>query len=243
MLSDDEPWQDTHTRYIDELNEDERYYASLAAGALGFGLEGWKDKELRSSALNKNKELLRLLSLSNARSHERRARAIDYIINEVDYFTGWELKVAHGTEHQLGQEQPWWRPGDFVEVEALRARQGDDPDQLTEAGFYRISREQYLDRVRLPMIRLMLREKSCLLESAALIALYTVSRQERGELEEVFAALRQPLRLGGDLERRRQPPQSSTRRHRATLSSLAPRRAGRTAESRFSCSPRPSAGR
>eukprot|EP00962_Isochrysis_galbana_P040102 scaffold14497_cov116-Isochrysis_galbana.AAC.6 len=43
--------------------------------------------------------------------------------------------------------------------------------------------------------------------------------------------------------RRRQPPQSSTRRHRATLSSLAPRRAGRTAESRFSCSPRPSAGR
>ncbi len=153
----------------------------------------WQDHGHANEVLDTRLELLRALSTSNITQEQRRARALDVVIKHLDLFSGWKKLLLEGKSFQLGDPEPWWRPGDFMQNELARETLVQSGRSPQKGNFFRVSREHYLNRVRVPIIRVLTSSPDFSLDAAALIALFTASRQERSDLARLTEALRMIL--------------------------------------------------
>ncbi len=199
-------WLRAHESYhapeaiLEELEGLDEEISSLLRAPLGFLYHEhpqWgQHTSFRESAYARRVELLTELAMTHLRSSERRHRALTLVLDQVDFFMGWELLCQAASVYQLGEDRPWWRPGHFVESERLRRELRGNKKALEESGFTRVPREVYLERVRIPIIRLMLvTRQDCMADVASIIAMYTASRQERKGIEQLTEDLRQTLHL------------------------------------------------
>lgn len=182
---------------IEQEPEQARDLLTVPLGFLYHEHERWSEKEsFRQTVYTRRAELLTELSMMHLRAAERRHRALALVLDQVNFFTGWE-QLCHGESmYQLGAQRPWWRPGHFVETERMRDSLKGDETALRESGFVQVPREVYLERVRIPIIRLMLvTSQDCMVDVAGIIALYTASRQERQGMAQLTEDLRQTLHL------------------------------------------------
>lgn len=139
------------------------------------------------------------LSKLHLNSGERRTIGEQFVHKHFEFFVGWELLCVTDTSYQLTSKKPWWKPGSFPVVHAefrnLSQKQGADA-HLRRAGFIQISQEDYIERVRIPMLRFILFDSpDCLLPAALTIALFTASRDERQDLPTLVSLLRSQLAL------------------------------------------------
>ncbi len=136
------------------------------------GLMNDTDEEL-GQRVGSRVELLRRLSLSNRKQSDRRESAMELIIEQLDDFIGWHHLCEIAQEYQLQSDQPWWHPsGSFFQSEEIR-RSLHTQKQLEEAGFVRLDRDAYLQRVREPIVFNLIQKGNELNKLAAVIALYT----------------------------------------------------------------------
>lgn len=140
-------------------------------------------------------ELLRVLSSSNRRARSRRADAIAYVLDELDFFSGFMLEVERGVRYQFGNGTYWVSSGNFIQNDHFVCQNVRKPDVLRKAGFVRASLNGYIERARTPIIRLQLSDDGVLEPWVAIIALYTASRQERGDFGELFGVLKKEVFL------------------------------------------------
>lgn len=141
-------------------------------------------------------ELLGQLAYSNKPRLERRTLGGHFALDHIAHFSGWERQVALGPpEFQLDRARPWWKPGSFMSAEQERKRVGPGARALRRAGFIQLDRQAYLERVRHSIVRLLLTtgDPSPLQLLGAIIALYTASRAERHEMNELTTELAQTL--------------------------------------------------
>lgn len=153
----------------------------------------WKAHSADKDIMGNRLELLKILCTSNTTQEQRRSRALDFVIRHLDLYSGWRRVLLEGKNFQLGDPEPWWRPGDFIKNELARetlVKSGRSPQK---GRFFRVSRQQYLNRVRVPIIRVLTSSPDFSLDAAALIALFTSSRQERQDLPRLTETLRMIL--------------------------------------------------
>jgi hypothetical protein len=130
--------------------------------------------------LKVRREVLKILSLANTRREERREQIFALAKKEAGFFSGLDFLIARGGYYQLGEEEAWWRPGDFQQNELERESLDGDPTKLKRAGFVLIPRHEYLKRTRAEIMPLLLTARPRpLLHLSALTALYTASRSQR----------------------------------------------------------------
>ena len=130
--------------------------------------------------LEVRREVLKILSLANTRREERREQIFALAKKEAGFFSGLEFLIARGGFYQLGEEDAWWRPGDFQQNELERESLDGDITKLKRAGFIQIPRHEYLKRTRAEIMPLLLTARPRpLLHLSALTALYTASRSQR----------------------------------------------------------------
>jgi len=167
-----------------DLGEEEHtHYMLILRSYLAQELDFWHAQNLHKDILSGRIELLRTLSVSTRSSHDRRAQAVEQVLEQVDLFSGWRRLLIDGDRFQLGDPEPWWRPGEFLQNEIDREnflKKGIK--DIEKAGFFRVSREQYLSRVRTSIIRTLTSSSEYMLGPASLITLYTIARQERSEI-------------------------------------------------------------
>lgn len=149
-------------------------------------------REARANVLEHHIALLRELSISNTSQAGRSQRGRNYILEHVDIFSGFHGLLASEGYYQLGEEQPWWKPGDFFSNESFIAhvkecegtslpaakRRAKIHETLSEEGFVRISRQQYLDRARQPLIFELLSQSDGLRRAQAALLIYTLPKKK-----------------------------------------------------------------
>lgn len=174
--------------------EEHHHYVTLIESFLAHDIHRWAALDAHLSLLEARLDLLRTLSISTRSSHDRRIAALDQILGHIDLHSGWTRLLLEGKRFQLGDPEPWWRPGEFLQNEIDREnliKKG--MRNLEQAGFFRVSREQYLQRVRTAIIRTLTNSAHYMLGPAALIMLYTVARQERQEVPRLTRQLQSLL--------------------------------------------------
>lgn len=182
-----------HTSRRDNDEEEIASYLTLLISFLAEDLPFWRAHGHARELLNHRLQLLRLLSVSTRAGHQRRSQAIEYALRHINLYSGFKRVLIEANRFQLGDEQPWWRAGEFLQNEidrnGIQKRGGD----LHQAGFFRVSRQQYLNRVRTPIIRMLTGTPDYMLGAAAIIALFTATQQERRELPHLTAQLQSLL--------------------------------------------------
>lgn len=171
--------------------DEESLYAKIASDYLHHDIEFWKKHPAQlEKVLNYRVELLKVLCTSNTILEELRSRALDQVCHNLDYFSGWLRTLVQGERFQLGEAEPWWRPGDFIKNELAREALVQFGKSPREGKFYRVSREHYLNRVRVPITRILTSSPDFSLGEAALIALFTSTQHERQDMARLTEALR-----------------------------------------------------
>ena len=118
-------------------------------------------------------ELCKIISRSNLTQSVRRTQAVDHIIENMDYFVGWDYLCLTSEEYQLQEPAPWWHPsGSFFQYEEMR-KSLTTSRQLIEAGFIQLDREAYLQRVREPVIFNLIQKGDYLKRIVTFLALYS----------------------------------------------------------------------
>ena len=173
---------------------------ALVSEIVTYQHERWSShKTMGQRAIEMRLDFLTILSKLHLNSTERRALAEQFVQKHFEFFIGWELLCLTDTTYQLTSKKPWWKPGSFpsihAEYRALSQKQSPST-QLKRAGFIQISQEDFIERVRIPMLRFLLFDSpNCLLPAALTIALYTASRDERQDLPTLVSLLRSQLAL------------------------------------------------
>lgn len=161
--------------------------------------EAGTNSPLARQVLQTRLRVLELLCTANVKSEARRARAFSLARDELKFFVQIDHAVAMGGLHQFGQEHAWWKPGALAEneqhVEDLLARAGASNALLKRNGFIQISGTEYARRIwkEAAQDTLTFQKPDELTYLAAIIALYTASRSERGDMEKLLERLRQDL--------------------------------------------------
>ena len=200
--ADHEAWSNTNARTVvtasdlPRLDDAQRIlYARIVTSFMGHDLSMWEGFGLGARAVARRSELLTTLARSERTASARRDEAMALVIKQLAFFGGWDEAVARGERYQLGVESPWHKAGEFARVQRILAQNLDDPERLTELGFTRIPRQHYLDRVRLPVSQLLLGAGEPLAAVAALITLFTASRNDRSDIFAAQRAVRDDLFL------------------------------------------------
>ena len=159
--------------YDSDLESNEQFILSILCDVP----QGWQEVLQETGelvpALASRLELLRVLSLSNVTQAGRRDAAMEMIVERLDRFVGWEQLCMTSHDYQLQSEQAWWHPsGSFFQNEEIR-RSLNSRKQLEEAGFVRLYRDAYLQRVREPIVFNLIQKGKELERLAMIIALYT----------------------------------------------------------------------
>ena len=173
-----------------ELDEESLYFR-IVSDYLHHDIDFWRQHSTDlEGVLHHRVELLKVLCTSNTVLEELRSRALDQVSQNLDYFSGWLRTLAQGERFQLGEPEPWWRPGDFIKNELAREALVQFGKSPREGKFYRVSREHYLNRVRVPITRILTSSPDFSLGEAALIALFTSTQHERQDMARLTEALR-----------------------------------------------------
>lgn len=171
--------------------DEESLYSRIASDYLHHDIDFWRQYPAQlEEVLNYRVELLKVLCTSNTVLEELRSRALDQVSQNLDYFSGWLRTLTQGERFQLGDPEPWWRPGDFIKNELAREALVQFGKSPREGKFYRVSREHYLNRVRVPITRILTSSPDFSLGEAALIALFTSTQHERQDMARLTEALR-----------------------------------------------------
>ncbi len=174
--------------------------SALVAELITYEHERWcSTKQICQRTIEMQLEFLTILAKLHLNSGERRALGEQFVQKHFEFFIGWELLCVTDVTYQLTDKKPWWKPGPFPSVHAEYRALSQKPSsstQLKRAGFVQISQEDFIERVRIPMLRFLLFDSpNCLLPAALTIALYTASRDERQDLPTLVGLLRSQLAL------------------------------------------------
>lgn len=169
---------------------EEVLYAHIVRDYVRQDMAFWTAHHMGDEVMNHRLDLLKTLCTSNTVLDELRSRALDHVSSNLDYFSGWMKVLQEGKRFQLGEHEPWWRQGDFIKNELAREALVQSGKSPREGKFYRVSREHYLNRVKVPIIRILTSSPDFILAEASLIALFTSSRHERQDIARLTEALR-----------------------------------------------------
>ncbi len=160
------------------------------------------DESVEKRAVELHLGLLKELSGSNLRQEERYQRAQNFVLDNLEGFSGWEVLVASSSDYQLDQPKPWWKPGDFFTNEEMRqhlmAGRHDEArvaETLKDKGFITISRPQYLERVRQNLINYQLLKTRVLERPLALMLLYCTPSKERALMPKLLGTRMEDLQM------------------------------------------------
>ena len=177
----------THASWERAQNTQDKPYDAIVASFMREGIEAVRDEVMRQRMIALRAELLTLLARSNSTQNDRRQQARQFIADQLDFFTGWELMCAQSAEYQLQSRAPWWRPGNFFDNEEERERLRT-PERLREHSFFQVSQDAYRERIRQPLMMVLMQNKPSPLEPlAAVISLYTSSARSAEPLCEQTA--------------------------------------------------------
>ncbi len=204
--------------WIDAPPEPQDLYEEIMVSFLTCAIRPEMPRAAQRAILEHRIAFLGELSISNATQADRSQRGRNYILDQIDIFSGFRALVACGEEYQLGEEMPWWRPGDFFSNESLvahiqrevlaanlsrRELQAKLTARLEGEGFVQISHQQYLDRARQPLIFELLAHSRALREAQAVLLIYTTPKKNIGliaaQLESVLRDLQ--MRCMTELQR------------------------------------------
>ena len=159
-------------------------------------------KEDAERAVELDFGLMRELGASNLRQEDRYQRAQSYVLDNLEGFSGWDVLIASSADYQLGETRPWWKPGDFFTNEEMRQHVvtgNKDPKReaelLEDKGFARISRVQYLERVRQNLINYQLLRTKVLERPLAMMLLYSTPAKERELIPKLLGARMEDLQM------------------------------------------------
>lgn len=151
---------DVHRELVDEFG----VYAEVPIGFIAHANGGIDAQRL---------ELCAQMSRSNLKQTERRERAMTVLTEHVDALSGWTDVLLAGEEYQLGGELAWWHPSQpFFQSEELR-KTLKSKKQHEEAGFLRLARDVYAERVREPVLFHLINTGAPLRDVVYMVALYT----------------------------------------------------------------------
>lgn len=164
----------------DEVGSDAAFYARVIEAICLEDLAIWQRHGRQEAILAHRLKFLNLLSQSHVASHARRERAFKFVLQHLDFHTGWEKLVLEGKLYQLGETEHWWRPGEFVRNEHERRQLMERGRDLEEHHFSRVTRQQYLTRARVPVTLVKMGDH--LISTVLAIVTYTASRSERSDV-------------------------------------------------------------
>jgi len=153
-------------------------YVGVCASFMLEDADFWREHDALAPTLAARGELLKLLCMSTRANKQRRVLATEHILDELDFWGGWDKLVAEGSAYQLGEARPWYKPGDFWMVWAELQELAHDDAREAE-GFTRIDRNVYIDQIKRPVSYELLHQGISLSRAARAICLFTLSRSER----------------------------------------------------------------
>jgi len=169
---------------------------NIAHGFLTQDIDANVLASFRTRTLQMRLETLRTLAASHVNRADREQRMIAFARKEHTYFSGWEMACEIGALYQLGDDEPWWRPGNFERNERMLEHSDLTPRQRAAEGFVRITQAEYRRRTQFEIMRLLLtRENEQIKRVASILALYTVPRNRRKKLLLLTESLERELTL------------------------------------------------
>lgn len=165
--------------------DDHELYARIVTSYTCEELVRWGEHDRHAFALERRRELLKILANSKSTMSEKRRLGQALVIQQLEFHVGWESLMTFGADYQLSVEEPWYKPGDFAHTHAQFLDAAGDPKLLEQLGFRRILRQTYIDRTRRSIMELLMSRHDSLKQVSALIALYTAGRHERKRIAEL----------------------------------------------------------
>lgn len=167
-------------------------YVEVCASFMLEDADFWEEQGSLTKAMSARAELLGLLCMSTRKSTQRRVLATEHVLDELDFWGGWDRLLAKGEAYQLGEARPWYKPGDFwmvwAELEKLEREEA-----LAAEGFARIDRHVYIDQIKRPVCYELLRGGEDIARVASAICIFTLSRSERSFVSGACEAVQKSL--------------------------------------------------
>ena len=152
--------------------------------------------DVEAQAIKLRAKVLHVLAVANNSAVDRREHACKLAIEHPEFFTGLAHQLGKKAPYQLGDERPWWRPGNIESNDLARLDLDGDPRKLAAEGFIQIEREEYLRRTRTAIMQsLITKQPTLLTELSAIITVYTASRSERRRLAALQSSLYSKLAI------------------------------------------------